>query len=100
MFRIALTILKLGEAEIKGVNDPMEVFQVVQNIPRKLVDAVRILPYARKVNLNIAKILSSRVHFLKHASVVEMASATLASKTSMKGGKREEQPMHQSEQRH
>ena len=45
LFRIALTILKLGEGEIKNVNDPMEVFQVVQNIPRKLVDAVSILSY-------------------------------------------------------
>ncbi|RPB24637.1 hypothetical protein L211DRAFT_180027 [Terfezia boudieri ATCC MYA-4762] len=43
LFRIALTVLKLGEAEIKGVNDPMEVFQVVQNIPRKLVDAGALL---------------------------------------------------------
>ena len=49
MFRISLTVLKLGEAEIKGVNDPMEVFQVVQNIPRKLVDAVRILSYDKGV---------------------------------------------------
>ncbi len=39
LFRIALTIFKVGEAEIKAVNDPMEIFQVVQTIPRRLVDA-------------------------------------------------------------
>ncbi|KAF4626491.1 hypothetical protein G7Y89_g11668 [Cudoniella acicularis] len=39
LFRIALTIFKVGEAEIKAVSDPMEIFQVVQTIPRKLVDA-------------------------------------------------------------
>ena len=39
LFRIALTIFKLGEAEIKAVTDPMEIFQVVQTMPRRLVDA-------------------------------------------------------------
>lgn len=38
LFRIALTIFKVGEQEIKAVNDPMEIFQVVQTIPRRLVD--------------------------------------------------------------
>jgi hypothetical protein len=39
LFRIALAIFKVGEAEIKAVSDPMEIFQVVQTIPRRLVDA-------------------------------------------------------------
>jgi len=39
LFRIALTIFKLGESEIKAVQDPMEIFQVVQTIPRKMIDA-------------------------------------------------------------
>ncbi|KFX86882.1 hypothetical protein V490_08760 [Pseudogymnoascus sp. VKM F-3557] len=39
LFRIALAIFKVGEGEIRAVNDPMEVFQVVQTIPRRLVDA-------------------------------------------------------------
>lgn len=39
LFRIALAIFKTGEAEIKAVNDPMEIFQVVQTIPRRLIDA-------------------------------------------------------------
>ncbi|KAI0914953.1 RabGAP/TBC [Ustulina deusta] len=38
LFRIALTIFKLGESEIKKVGDPMEIFQVVQTIPRKIID--------------------------------------------------------------
>ncbi|PBP24959.1 TBC domain-containing protein [Diplocarpon rosae] len=38
LFRISLTIFKIGEPEIKAVSDPMEIFQVVQTIPRKLVD--------------------------------------------------------------
>ncbi|KAK7993571.1 hypothetical protein PG989_006952 [Apiospora arundinis] len=39
LFRIALAIFKIGESEIKSVSDPMEIFQVVQTIPRRLIDA-------------------------------------------------------------
>ncbi|KAK9421843.1 hypothetical protein SUNI508_05444 [Seiridium unicorne] len=39
LFRIALTIFKQGEQEIKSVGDPMEIFQVVQAMPRRLLDA-------------------------------------------------------------
>lgn len=39
LFRISLAIFKVGEQEIKAVNDPMEIFQVVQTIPRRLIDA-------------------------------------------------------------
>ena len=39
LFRAALAILKVGEAEITAVEDPMEMFAVVQGIPRKLLDA-------------------------------------------------------------
>ncbi|KAH7131531.1 hypothetical protein B0J13DRAFT_642312 [Dactylonectria estremocensis] len=39
LFRISLAIFKLGESEIKSVSDPMEMFGVVQGMPRKLIDA-------------------------------------------------------------
>ncbi|KAI0594500.1 TBC domain-containing protein [Biscogniauxia sp. FL1348] len=39
LFRIALAIFKLGENEIRSVGDPMEIFQVVQTIPRRLINA-------------------------------------------------------------
>jgi hypothetical protein len=39
LFRIALAIFKVGESEIRAVSDPMEIFQVVQTIPRRLIDA-------------------------------------------------------------
>ncbi|KAK3389182.1 hypothetical protein B0H63DRAFT_389239 [Podospora didyma] len=38
LFRIALTIFKLAESEIKAVTDPMEMFGVVQAFPRRLID--------------------------------------------------------------
>jgi hypothetical protein len=43
LFRIALTIFKIGEHEIKNVSDSMEIFQVVQTIPRRLIDANMVL---------------------------------------------------------
>jgi TBC1 domain family member 6 len=39
IFRAALAIFRLGESEISRVSDPMEIFQVVQAIPRKMLDA-------------------------------------------------------------
>lgn len=39
LFRIALAVFKVGEPEIRAVTDPMEIFQTVQGIPRRLVDA-------------------------------------------------------------
>jgi hypothetical protein len=39
LFRIALAIFKVGEQTIRSVSDPMEIFQVVQTIPRRLIDA-------------------------------------------------------------
>lgn len=39
LFRVALTIFKLGEQRIKDVSDPMELFQVVQSLPRGMLDA-------------------------------------------------------------
>lgn len=43
LFRIALAIFKVGETEIKAVSDPMEIFQVVQTIPRRLIDAGQLM---------------------------------------------------------
>ncbi|KAM0344880.1 hypothetical protein ACHAPU_007012 [Fusarium lateritium] len=39
LFRIALAIFKIGENEIRSVADPMEMFGVVQSMPRRLIDA-------------------------------------------------------------
>ncbi|POR38795.1 GTPase-activating protein gyp3 [Tolypocladium paradoxum] len=39
LFRIALAIFKSGESEIKAVSDPMEMFGVVQSLPRRMLDA-------------------------------------------------------------
>ncbi|GIZ37710.1 hypothetical protein CKM354_000114900 [Cercospora kikuchii] len=43
LFRIALAIFKAGESAIMKVSDPMEIFQVVQTIPRSMLDANSLL---------------------------------------------------------
>lgn len=39
LFRIALTIFKVADADIRAANEHMEIFQLVQTIPRRLLDA-------------------------------------------------------------
>ncbi|KAI9699552.1 MAG: hypothetical protein M1820_007183 [Bogoriella megaspora] len=38
LFRVSLALFKLAEPKIAGVRDPMEVFQLVQTLPRGLLD--------------------------------------------------------------
>ena len=38
LFRISLALFKLGEREIRAVQDPMEMFGVVQAFPRRMLD--------------------------------------------------------------
>jgi len=43
LFRVALAIFKQGESEIKAISDPMEMFGVVQALPRKMLDANQLM---------------------------------------------------------
>lgn len=42
-FRVALTIMKLAEPEMKAVSDQMEMFQVLQNYPKRLLDPAQLM---------------------------------------------------------
>ncbi len=46
LFRIALAIFKLGEQRIKAISDPMEIFQIVQALPRGMLDAGSLMEIA------------------------------------------------------
>ncbi|KUI54546.1 GTPase-activating protein gyp3 [Cytospora mali] len=54
LFRVALAIFKTGESEIKAISDPMEVFAVVQSLPRKMLDANALMDvtFKRRSGLN------------------------------------------------
>ncbi|RHZ87107.1 hypothetical protein Glove_40g21 [Diversispora epigaea] len=43
LFRAALAIFKINEEKIMAVDDPMEIFQVVQNMPKRLVDCHKLI---------------------------------------------------------
>lgn len=43
LFRMALAIFKAGEPAILGISDPMEIFQLVQTLPRRMLDANALL---------------------------------------------------------
>ncbi|KAL2153563.1 hypothetical protein VTH82DRAFT_4718 [Thermothelomyces myriococcoides] len=61
LFRIALTIFKLGEREIKAVKDPMEMFGVVQTFPRRIVDCNMLLETCYKRRNGIAHLTQELV---------------------------------------
>lgn len=61
-FRIALAIFKLSEKEILSVNDPMEVFQIIQTVPKKLLDVNALMEesFARRYRVGQNRIDSLR----------------------------------------
>ena len=46
IFRVALAIFKLGEKQIRKTSDPAEVFQIIQTLPRGLLDANELMQVA------------------------------------------------------
>lgn len=46
LFRVAIAIFRLGEQRIKRVKEPMEMFQVVQGLPREMLDVSLLLDVA------------------------------------------------------
>ena len=48
LFRVAIAIFKLGEQRIKSVKESMELFQMVQSLPREMLDVRLLLTVALK----------------------------------------------------
>ncbi|MCJ1465610.1 hypothetical protein MMC07_004229 [Pseudocyphellaria aurata] len=46
LFRVALAIFKLGEQHIKAMSDPMEILQMVQSLPRGMLDVSALMDVA------------------------------------------------------
>ncbi|EDN04062.1 predicted protein [Histoplasma mississippiense (nom. inval.)] len=57
-FRVALAIFKSSEKEILSLSDPMEIFQVVQSAPKKLIDASALVDecFTRRFRLTQARV--------------------------------------------
>ena len=57
-FRVSLAIFKACERDILAVSDPMEVFQVIQTNPKKLLDANAVMEecFARKLRVGQSRV--------------------------------------------
>ncbi|KAI8956333.1 RabGAP/TBC [Xylaria longipes] len=82
LFRIALTIFKLGESEIKKVGDPMEIFQVVQTIPRKIIDANGLMEACFKRRNGFGHLSQETIELKRH----ERRKHVKAEKEKLAGG--------------
>ncbi|RCI03137.1 hypothetical protein CU098_008697, partial [Rhizopus stolonifer] len=68
LFRVALGIFKLNEDVILAVDDPLEVFQEIQNMPKKMVDCHQLIEstyqqYAATTRLKDEEIIDRRELF-------------------------------------
>jgi len=61
-FRVALAIFKASEKEILAVSDPTEVFQIVQTVPKRLLDVNSLLEdsFTRRYRVGQRRINSLR----------------------------------------
>jgi len=61
-FRVALAIFKASEKEILAVSDPTEVFQIVQTVPKRLLDVNSLLDdsFSRRYRVGQNRINSLR----------------------------------------
>ncbi|KAL8926152.1 MAG: hypothetical protein Q9208_003055 [Pyrenodesmia sp. 3 TL-2023] len=75
LFRVALAIFKMGEQQIKDVNDSMELFQVVQSFPRGLLDIGTLMGLACRRGLS-QEWLNKKRRDRKRWYAMEKAKAT------------------------
>ncbi|EAS32438.3 GTPase activating protein [Coccidioides immitis RS] len=61
-FRVALAIFRLSQRDILAVSDPMEIFQIVQTAPKKMIDASALADecFVRRFQFSQARIESLR----------------------------------------
>ncbi|EEP82408.1 predicted protein [Uncinocarpus reesii 1704] len=62
-FRVALAIFRLSQRDILAVSDPMEIFQIVQTAPKKMLDASALADecFARRFRFSQERVESLRV---------------------------------------
>ena len=89
LFRSALAIFKIGEPQIKSVVDSMELFQLVQSIPRGMVDASTFMDVQCKASTRngiggdwVERMRGERRIFLAKQRAKNARSPTVASKPS------------------
>ncbi|KAK2879468.1 hypothetical protein FQN49_000852 [Arthroderma sp. PD_2] len=61
-FRVALSIFRMSQKQIVSLGDPMEIFQVVQTAPKRMIDPNELMMdcFARRFKLSQARVESLR----------------------------------------
>lgn len=85
-FRIALTIFKFAEPEIEHLDDPMEIFQVVQTVPKQLIDASALLSACFKRRNGFGHISQEEIRRLREFVRERRLQANLATLAQTKNG--------------
>ncbi|KAI8887929.1 TBC-domain-containing protein [Backusella circina FSU 941] len=63
IFRVALSLIKMNEERIKDLKDPIEIFQVLQNMPRRLIDCHNFMDYVFSDNNIFNDITSEQIEY-------------------------------------
>lgn len=87
LFRVALTIIKMNERRIWALDDPIEIFPILQNMPRRLVDCHAFMDavFAKDsvgADLTTAEIERRRVLFRDRRKQQRAAAAAAAASNS------------------
>lgn len=87
LFRVALTIIKMNERRIWALDDPIEIFPILQNMPRRLVDCHAFMDavFAKDsvgADLTTAEIERRRVLFGERRKQQRAAAAAAAAASS------------------
>lgn len=87
LFRVALTIIKMNERRIWALDDPIEIFPILQNMPRRLVDCHAFMDavFAKDsvgADLTTAEIERRRVLFRDRRKQQRAAAASAAASNS------------------
>jgi hypothetical protein len=51
LFLVALTIIHMNKDRISKLQDPIEIFQILQNMPRRLIDCPTVRLFEGKTNI-------------------------------------------------
>ncbi|CAO3653152.1 unnamed protein product [Cunninghamella blakesleeana] len=90
LMRIALAIFKINEHEILSVTDPLEVFQVVQNMPKRMVDCHQLLDATYHKYASVTRVsdqdLEKRRNMFKSRRDERRKNNTITTKYKRSGG--------------
>lgn len=56
MFQVALSIIYMNRGKIEQLGDPIEIFQILQNMPRRLIDCPTFMDFVFSENNQIAAV--------------------------------------------